>query len=76
VLDAHGYTSIYPALPSANTSPPTVTLYDDAKLIRSEVGNLVEEGKDVVVVMHSYGGIVGSEAIAEELGRSNASSRA
>src|SRR5271154_642262 len=39
VLEAHGYPSSCPALPSVSASPPVVTLCDDAKLIRSEVEN-------------------------------------
>ena len=67
-----GYPTIFPRLPScSNTdSPdfPQVSLVDDALAIRTELIRQVEyEGKDVVVVMHSYGGLVGSEAIAEDL---------
>ena len=68
-LTYRGYPTIFPRLPScSNTdSPdfPQVSLVDDALAIRTELIRQVEyEGKDVVVVMHSYGG---SEAIAEDL---------
>ena len=44
-------------------------MLDDANIVRSEIVKLVEdEGKEVVVVMHSYGGVVGSQA-CEGLGR-------
>ncbi|KAL9103287.1 MAG: hypothetical protein Q9163_001665 [Psora crenata] len=71
-LEAHGYPTIQPELPSlSNTDSPTfpqVSLVDDALAIRTELTRQVEyEEKTVVVVMHSYGGIVGSEAAAEEL---------
>ncbi|KAL8680038.1 MAG: hypothetical protein Q9186_003756 [Xanthomendoza sp. 1 TL-2023] len=47
---------------------PKVTLIDDALAVRLELIRLVEyECKTVVVAMHSYGGLVGSEAIPEEL---------
>lgn len=67
-----GYPTIFPRLPScSNTDSPNfpqVSLVDDALAIRTELIRQVEyEGKDVVVVMHSYGGLVGSEAIAEDL---------
>lgn len=74
-LRSRGYPVIHPTLPScSNTDSPTfasVTLTDDALAVQDEVTRLVEEGKLVVVVMHSYGGLVGSEAIPEELSYSN-----
>ncbi|RDL38039.1 Uncharacterized protein BP5553_05472 [Venustampulla echinocandica] len=71
-LVAEGYPSLHPKLPSCTDvdSPefPSVTLVDDALAVRLEVTKLVEyESKTVVVVMHSYGGLVGSEAVPEEL---------
>ena len=71
-LKAQGYPTIHPQLPScSNTDSPNfpqVSLVDDALAIRTELTRQVEyEGKNVVVVMHSYGGLVGSEAIAEDL---------
>ena len=67
-----GYPTIFPRLPScSNTESPNfpqVSLVDDALAIRTELVRQVEyEGKYVVVVMHSYGGLVGSEAITEDL---------
>lgn len=75
-LAAQGYPTIHPDLPScSNTgSPdfPQVSLKDDASAIRSVLVRLIEEEeKSVVVVMHSYGGLVGSEAISEELDYTN-----
>ena len=71
-LVAKGYPTIHPTLPSCsdvdNTEFPQRSLIDDALKIRSELIRQVEYGgKTVIVVMHSYGGLVGSEAIAEEL---------
>ena len=71
-LVARGYPTIHPRLPScSNTdSPdfPQLSLVDDALAIRTELIRQIEyEGKTVVVVLHSYGGLVGGEAIAEEL---------
>jgi hypothetical protein len=40
---------------------------DDATAIRAVTANLADEGHQVVLVMHSYGGIPGTES-AEELG--------
>ncbi|KAL9138777.1 MAG: hypothetical protein Q9175_000043 [Cornicularia normoerica] len=71
-LVAQGYPTIHPSLPScSNTDSPKFSqfsLIDDALAIRTELTRQIEyEGKTVVVVMHSYGGLVGSEATTEEL---------
>jgi len=71
-LQAKGYPIIHPNLPSCSNidSPhfPEITLTDDVSAIRTELDRLIEkEGKTVFVFMHSYGGIVGCEAIPEEL---------
>ena len=43
-------------------------MLDDALAVRAELSRLIEkENKLVLVVQHSYGGLVGSEAITEEL---------
>ncbi|KAI1089670.1 alpha/beta-hydrolase [Rostrohypoxylon terebratum] len=41
-------------------APPT--LYDDAAFIAKEVADLADEGKDVVLIGHSYGGIPVSQS--------------
>jgi hypothetical protein len=70
-VQSRGYPVVHPELPScSNVESPSfasATLLDDALAVRSEVGRLVDESKTVVLVMHSYGGIVGNEAIPEEL---------
>ncbi|KAL8913410.1 MAG: hypothetical protein Q9171_001789 [Xanthocarpia ochracea] len=71
-LQALGFVVIHPRLPSyTNTDHPDypkTTLIYDALAVRLELTRLVEyEGKTVMVVMHSYGGLVGSEAIPDDL---------
>lgn len=71
-LESSGYSVVCPTLPSCTGSDapdfPTRTLIDDALNVRRELIRLVEyESKKVVVVMHSYGGLVGSEAVSEDL---------
>lgn len=71
-LRSSGYSVFSPALPSCTgiDAPdfPTRTLADDALSVRRELTRLVEhESKKVVVLMHSYGGLVGSEAVSEDL---------
>lgn len=70
-LKALGYPVVQPPLPSlTDPDKPDFTsksLADDAVAVRSEVRRLVEQGKRVVVVMHSYGGLVGNEAVTKNL---------
>jgi alpha-beta hydrolase superfamily lysophospholipase len=66
-----GYSVTLPPRPSCSDVNdddfPTRTLTDDASAVTKFIEQLAEDGKMVVVVMHSYGGIVGSEAIPESL---------
>lgn len=50
------------AHPSAGAEPPTKTLDDDVSNLRSTLQRLVDSGEDVIVVAHSYGGLVASGA--------------
>ncbi|KAL4795415.1 hypothetical protein BDV19DRAFT_378870 [Aspergillus venezuelensis] len=53
-----------PAHPSIGAEPPTKTLTDDITSLRSVLTRLIEdEGKDVIVVGHSSGGITASGAV-------------
>ncbi|KAL2846374.1 alpha/beta-hydrolase [Aspergillus pseudoustus] len=53
-----------PRLVSVNGArPPNADLYTDTDLIRSYVSSLVEAGRSVTVLMHSYGGQVGTNAL-------------
>ncbi|KAI1469341.1 alpha/beta-hydrolase [Daldinia caldariorum] len=38
------------------------TMYDDAALVANEISKLADEGKEVVLVSHSYGGVPASES--------------
>ena len=40
--------------------PPT--MYDDATFIAKEIEKLADEGKDVIIVAHSYGGVPATES--------------
>ncbi len=50
-------------LPSAIRNPPEepATLSDDATHFTSLIEKLADEGKDIVLVAHSYGGLVATE---------------
>ncbi|KAH8157062.1 hypothetical protein CIB48_g11179 [Xylaria polymorpha] len=71
-LKAKGYPVVHPVLPSlTGQDEPDFSSKDlstDATAIENELRRLVEDdGKHVVVLMHSYGGLVGSEATPEVL---------
>lgn len=73
-LEAKGYPVVHPTLPTL-TDPDkpdfaSKSLTTDAVSVQGVIRHLVEVAtRDVMVVMHSYGGLVGSEAILEELSR-------
>jgi len=65
-LESRGYETVCPELLSSNNDvPPTKGLADDTTLIRNVATDLTQkQGRDVVALMHSYGGIVGTGALA------------
>ncbi|KAF2657101.1 alpha/beta-hydrolase [Lophiostoma macrostomum CBS 122681] len=58
ILESHGYPTISLALPSVGADPGLPNFDEDVKLTKL----IVEESKDVVLVMHSYSGVPGTEA--------------
>ena len=63
-LKKAGHEVEVPRLPSMNQArPPTANLASDTKFIRTLVKELVDEGRSVVALMHSYGGQVGTNAL-------------
>ncbi|KAI1125837.1 Alpha/beta hydrolase fold-1 [Nemania abortiva] len=63
-LESQGYEVHLPRLPSTNGArPPNSDLYTDSLLVRNYVESLVRAGRTVVVLMHSYGGQVGTNAL-------------
>ena len=61
-FEAPGYNLLCPQQPSTGASPPTKTLHDGATYVRAELELLIEHGQEVVLVMHSYGGVVETQA--------------
>lgn len=59
-----GYSTVYARFPSLEaSSPEDVTTSKDSESARNEVLlPLIEGGKDVIVFVHSYGGVVGGQA--------------
>lgn len=64
LLRQSSYPSVTLSLPSIGELAATFAPGDDIRAIRSELEKLVEnEGKDVVMAMHSYGGVPGSQTV-------------
>lgn len=60
----YGYHTSTVTLPSTGSLPPNIkTFADDVKAIQRAIENHVEEGRDVIVIAHSAGGFVSSEAV-------------
>ncbi|KAL2833054.1 hypothetical protein BDW59DRAFT_95272 [Aspergillus cavernicola] len=63
ILREKGYHAETITLPSAG-GPPSTTAYDDANHIqKAYLNDLVAQGKEVILVMHSYAGIPGTESV-------------
>ena len=66
LLESKGFAVNCPRMPSCNdASPPNKTLDDDLRCARQAALDYVEQGIDVVALMHSYGGVVGTNALAK-----------
>jgi pimeloyl-ACP methyl ester carboxylesterase len=62
ILEAEGYKCIAIDLPTTY-GDPSVSLGDDVKVTRDAIEAETTEGRNVVVIVHSYGGLVGQSAI-------------
>jgi len=62
LLETEQYKCVCVSLPSASPNP-SATFLDDLEAVRHAIVTETSQGRDVVVVVHSYGGIVGSSAI-------------
>lgn len=49
--------------PSVGAEPPNKGLSDDTAAVRVVLERLADEGHMIVLVVHSYGGLVGSNAV-------------
>lgn len=63
LLSTHGYDCVCPAFPSTGAKIPVRDFTEDVDTIRSTVTELIEQQKEVIVVMHSYSGIPGGQAL-------------
>ncbi|KAI4598511.1 hypothetical protein KJ359_002922 [Pestalotiopsis sp. 9143b] len=63
-LELAGYEVHVPSLPTGNGArPPTANLTTDSQLIRGYAESLIRAGRRIVVIAHSYGGQVCSNAL-------------
>jgi pimeloyl-ACP methyl ester carboxylesterase len=63
ILEAAGYKVEALNLPSVGAEPPAKSLDLDVQHIRSIILPKIEQDRDVVVVMHSFGAVPGSSAL-------------
>ncbi|KAK3684056.1 Alpha/beta hydrolase fold-1 [Podospora appendiculata] len=61
-LEAKDYKCVRVALPSSTTSDPSTSFLDDVTAVRTAILAETTQGTDVVVVVHSYGGLPGHSA--------------
>jgi pimeloyl-ACP methyl ester carboxylesterase len=65
-LSDHGYPSVAVKLPAVNSSPAVTSLQPDVDAAAAALTTLLDrDGTDVIVVMHSYGGMVGTGAVGQ-----------
>ncbi|KAF1957680.1 alpha/beta-hydrolase [Byssothecium circinans] len=73
-LTSAGFSVHTPRLPSCTNdyaTPPNVSTPEDVRAVNAIIKEHVEAGKKVLMVMHSYGGLVGTDAITDDLLRTN-----
>lgn len=62
-LAHYGYEVNPIALPSIGRNPATYDFTEDVRAIRNYIAQLADSGRDVILVMHGYGGLPGAEAL-------------
>lgn len=63
LMHKRGFETKAIATPSVGASPPTKGLYADIEFTKAALQEMVDAGRQIVVVNHSYGGMVGSGAV-------------
>jgi pimeloyl-ACP methyl ester carboxylesterase len=62
LMEAEDYKCLACRLPSVNSNPHK-RIEDDIKAVREAIESEISQSNDVVLVVHSYGGAVGSSAL-------------
>ncbi|CAI6341390.1 unnamed protein product [Periconia digitata] len=69
-LTARGFSVHAPRLPSCSntyTTPPTISTAQDVAAVNAIIKERVDAGEEVLLIMHSYGGLVGTDALTNDL---------
>jgi alpha-beta hydrolase superfamily lysophospholipase len=72
-LSSVGFSVQAPRLPSCSnkyTTPPSISVPEDVAAINNVLKERVNAGEDILLLMHSYGGLVGTDAVTDDLLRS------
>jgi hypothetical protein len=56
------YSCVAITTPTVGAEPPTLTLQHDVDAIRAVTARLADDGKEILLAMHSYGGLPGSQS--------------
>lgn len=63
-LRKHGFDTVVPSLPSVGGTTTTLPgVPEDVAVVKTAISRLAEEGKEIILLLHSYGGVVGSSAV-------------
>ncbi|PVI02277.1 alpha/beta-hydrolase [Periconia macrospinosa] len=62
-LHQRGWETEAVAYPSVGAEPPNKGLADDTAALRATLEKLADDGKEIVLIVHSYGGLVGQNAL-------------
>jgi pimeloyl-ACP methyl ester carboxylesterase len=62
-LHQRGWETEAVAYPSVGAEPPIKGLADDTAALRATLQKLADNGKEIVLIVHSYGGLVGQNAV-------------
>ena len=73
-LESHGFPCLTVPLPSVGANRPVPSIYENVAHIPIALLSLLDEDNEVILVMHCYGGLPGSEAVTglskpERMGR-------
>ena len=63
VFQGEGYPTVTLGLPSVGSSPAAKDFSADVNAVRDRAKRLIAEHEELIVVLHSFGGIVGTEAL-------------
>lgn len=65
VLRGAGYRVVVPPLPSTDLNPAVLSMDPDIQVVRKSIRAELDDGQDVVVFAHSYGGMPASSALPD-----------